>query len=123
MIHEYVTTTWVYEHYLIYLYLCIADCDCIISDNELEEIRNKAILSIDYCRYDSIMKQVYYEFRAHTEEERREYIKQNALKYLRTESIRQRVIQNLEANVQDKSPDSEEQVMFRYIRMVINNLK
>jgi hypothetical protein len=123
MIHENVTTSWVYEHYLIYLYLCIADCDCIISDQELENIRCKAINAIDYARCDSIMQQVYYEFRSHTEEERREYIKNNAVRYLRTDSIRQRVINNLQLNIEDKLPDSEEIIMFRYIRMIINNLR
>lgn len=122
MIHENVTTTWVYEHYLIYLYLCIADCNCVITDNELEDIRSKAIIAIDYSRCDSLMKEVYYEFRSHTEEEKREYIKENALRYLRTDSIRQRVISNLEESIQDKSHDSDEVIMFRYIRMVINSL-
>jgi len=32
MIHENVTASWVYEHYLIYLLLSIADSDCMISD-------------------------------------------------------------------------------------------
>ena len=122
MIHENVTNTWVYEHYLIYLYLCIADCDCIISDHELEDIRSKAITAIDYSRCDSLMKEVYYEFRSHTEEERREYVKENASRYLRTESIRKRVISNLESSIEDKPIDSEETIMFRYIRMVINSL-
>ena len=122
MIHENVTNTWVYEHYLIYLYLCIADCDCIISDHELEDIRSKAINAIDYSRCDSLMKEVYYEFRSHTDEERREYVKDNAVRYLRTESIRKRVINNLEASIEDKPTDSEEAIMFRYIRMIINNI-
>lgn len=78
---------------------------------------------VDYSRSDSILKEVYYEFRSHTEEEKTDYIRENAERYLRTQSIRQRVITNLEGNLADKSQDSEEMIMFRYIRMVINNLK
>ena len=122
MIHENVTTAWVYEHYLIYLHLCIADCDCLISDNELENIKENAMTAIDYARCDSMMKEVYYEFRSHTEEERREFVKEYASRYLRTDAIRNKVIGNLENTIQDKAPDSEEVIMFRYIRMVINNL-
>lgn len=121
MVHEELTRAWVYEHYLIYLYLSIADSDCIISNDELSNIRCRAFKALDEDRCSLLIKEVYKEFRAHTEEERRKYIKDNACKFLRTDSIRQKVINDLESNVHSKSEDSVEQVMFRFIRKAINN--
>jgi hypothetical protein len=42
MIHTQVISEWAYEHYLFYLFLCIADCDCFISEEEVEEIKEEA---------------------------------------------------------------------------------
>lgn len=123
MIHENVTTRWVYEHYLTYLHLCIADGDCVISNNELEDIRCNSFKSLDSDRCSSLIKEVYQEFLSHTDTEKRDYIKKNASNYLRTESIRNRVISTLEGFVEGKHENSEEVIMFRFIRIVINNLK
>jgi hypothetical protein len=120
MIHQDITTTWVFEHYLIYLYISIADCDCIISDKELSNIRLNAFKALDPERASILIKEVYIEFRSHTPEEKRNYIRENASKYLRTESIRTKVIEDL-LHVTNTDEESEEQVMFRYIRKVINN--
>jgi hypothetical protein len=122
MIHQDITTTWVFEHYLIYLYICIADCDCIVSDRELNNIRLNAFKSLDPERATSLIREVYIEFRSHTPLEKRNYIKENAAKYLRTESIRIKVIEDLH-HITNTDEESEEQIMFRYIRKVINNSK
>jgi hypothetical protein len=122
MIHEDITTTWVYEHYLIYLFLNIADCDCLISDKELVNIKNHAVKSIDEERCNRLIKEVYMEFRSHTPQERRNYIKDSASKYLRTEFIKNKVIEDLKA-ITNTDEESEEYIMFRYIRKVINVAK
>ena len=122
MIHEDITTTWVYEHYLIYLYLNIADCDCLITEKELGNIKNQVTKSIETERCNRLIKEVYFEFRVHTPEERRNYIKDSASKYLRTDSIKSKVIEDLES-VTNKDEESEEYIMFRYIRKVINTAK
>ncbi len=120
MIHANITLTWVYEHYLTYLYLSIADCDCLISSKELSSIKEKAFKSLDPARVELLIKEVYYEYRSHTDREKRNYIAENAVKYLRTDAIRQRVIGELESVV-NKDQESEEYVMFRFIRKAINN--
>lgn len=123
MIHENITAGWVYEHYLVYLSLSIADSDCMISDKEMEAIRCKSFPMLDEDRCNILIKEVYKEFWSHTEEERRSYIKNNASRYLRTESIRNKVIQHLEEIVAGKDEQSDERIMFRFIRMTINNAK
>ncbi|HXA01590.1 MAG TPA: hypothetical protein VNW99_06355 [Cytophagaceae bacterium] len=122
MVHQDITTTWVFEHYLIYLYICIADCDCIVSDKELDNIRLNAFKALNPERASLLIKEVYIEYRSHTPEEKRNYIKENAAKYLRTESIRTKVIEDLH-HLTNTDEASEEQIMFRYIRKVINNSK
>lgn len=123
MIHENVTTSWVYEHYLVYLLLSIADSDYMISDKELEEIRCKTFPTLDEQRCIGLIKEVYREFWSHTEEERRNYIVRNAAKYLRTASIKNKVIHLLQDVITNKAEESEEHIMFRFIRKAINNAK
>lgn len=123
MIHENVTANWVYEHYLVYLCLSIADSDCVVSDKEIEAIRCKSFPTLDEERCNSLIKDVYKEFWSHTEEERRTYIKTNAAKYLRTDSVKNKVIQHLEDIILNRDEEGEEYIMFRFIRKVINNAK
>jgi hypothetical protein len=123
MVHENVVTNWVYEHYLIYLHLSIADSDCIISQKELEDIRCKSFPLLEPGRCNILIQDVYREFWSHTEEERREYIRKNAARFLRTDSVKNNVIRHLEDLIKDKDEESEEMVMFRFIRKVINNIK
>lgn len=122
MVHTEVTSSWVYEHYLIYLYLSIADVDCLISNEELEGIRKKAFKTLDAERCGKLVNEVFREFRSHTEDERKDYIRNNVGRYLRTDSVKKRVINEL-SEIIDSEEDSLEQVMFRYIRRIINSSK
>lgn len=123
MVDDAIVSKWVYEHFLAYLYLSIADSDCTISDSELENIKTKAFKTMDENRCSLAVKEVYKEYRSHNEEERRDFIRNNIQKYLRTNAIKQKVIQDLEATVHKKDEDSVEYIMFRYIRKTINNTK
>ncbi len=121
MVHTDVTSTWVYEHFLMYLHICIADVDCLISDKELNMIQHRVLSNLDKNRCSRLIAEVFKEYRSHTEEERKEYIRNNVPKYLRTDAVRRKVINNLsEILPASQSDDSLEQVMFRYIRRIIN---
>lgn len=124
MVHQNVTMNWVYEHFLAYLHLSIADCDCIVSQKELNNLSCFTLLkNLSPERGLKLVKEVYIEFLSHTDEEKRAYIRENVSKFLRTESIKNRVIVDLEDAVLQKDEESEEYIMFRYIRKVINNCK
>ena len=118
MVQQRTTIQWAYEHYFVYLHLCIADSDCVISENEFEKIRNAVFLTIDKGRAEKLIKEVYIEFLAHNDFEKKETIKNLAPKYLRTVSVRQRVLQNLRS-LANKDEECEEQIMFRYIEQAI----
>ncbi len=123
MIHAKVTSEWVYEHYLLYLFLCIADCDCLISDEEVKEIKQEAFKYWPPERITELYKAVHSEFISHTENEKTAFISSNAAHFLRTPIVRKKALEHLEKMVPKNDTDCEEYVMFRYIRKVINNLK
>lgn len=123
MVHTEVTQAWVYEHFLIYLYLSIADADCLISNEELDEIRKRAFKGLDEDRCSKLVREVFREYRSHTEDERKDYIRENVSKYLRTDSIRKKVISELQSVVPPSADEGLELLMFRYIRKIINTAK
>ncbi len=118
MVQQRTTTQWAYEHYFVYLHLCIADSDCVICANEFEKIRNAVFPTIDAERAVKLIKEVYIEFLAHSDSEKKKTIKELAPKYLRTSSIRQRVLDNLNCIV-NTDEESEENIMFRFIEKSI----
>ncbi len=118
MVQPRTTVQWAYEHYFVYLHLCIADSDCVICENEFEKIRNAVFPTIDEARAAKLIKEVYIEFLSHNDKNKKETIKELAPKYLRTTSICERVLKNLENHV-NKEDDSEEQIMFKYIEKAI----
>ncbi len=120
MVQYRTTIQWAYEHYFVYLHLCIADSDCVICDNEFEKIRKAVFPTIDAGRASKLIKEVYIEFLAHNDLEKKKTISDLAPKYLRTPSIRQRVLDNLLRSIVNKDEESEEFLMFSYIEKAIN---
>ena len=118
MVQQRTTVQWAYEHYFVYLHLCIADSDCVICENEFEKIRSAVFPSIDVARASKLIKDVYMEFLAHNDSEKKSMIHELAPKYLRTTSVRQRVLQNLKTNV-NKDEESEEHIMYKFIEKAI----
>jgi hypothetical protein len=119
MIHTDVTASWVYEHYLAYLFICIADVEAILSIEQLENVRKRVFKNFDSDRCSRLVQEVFREYRSHTESERKAYIRDNVSRFLRTDNIRQRVINEL-SSVTSPDEDNLGQVMFRYIRKTIN---
>jgi len=116
--HDEVIAVWVFEHYLMYLYLAIADADCLINKEKLEYIKKKVLKNINGERCAKLQQEVFKEFRENSESERKNYIKNNVTKYLRTDSIKKKVVQEL-SDILPTDEKSIEHVMFRYIRKII----
>jgi len=123
MVQTVIALNWVYEHYLYYLCLCIADTDCIVSDKDEKKIQCEIFKSVNPTRVKYLQQEVYREFLIHSEKEKMEFISQNAGRFLRTPIIRQRVITQLEQFSGKEDENNPAWVMFRFIRRVINNLK
>jgi hypothetical protein len=123
MIHSVLTLNWVYEHYLYYLSLCIADTDCLVSDQDTKQIKSELFQCVDTDRLVLLQKEVYNEFLLHSEQERMDFISENAAQFLRTPIIREKVIALLQHISGEEDENNPAWIMFRFIRKVINNLK
>lgn len=122
MVHPTITSAWAFEHYLLYLCLCIADSDCCISDQDLESIRCEAFKSWEKERVRSLYQTVHNEYIYHSDKEKLQIIHDMAPQFLRTEIIRKKTLDHLDHLVEDHDPDSEAEVTYRYIRKVVNSL-
>ena len=120
MIHQQSTGLLAYEHYFVYLHLCIADSDCVIKESEFDTIRKVVFPSIDKDRADKVVKQVYMEFLSHNDFEKKETIRNLSPKFLRTNSIREKVLASLTC-ITNKEEGCEELTMFRYIDSVLGS--
>ena len=123
MVHSVSTLNWVFEHYLYYLSLCIADTDCVISEEETHRITTEMFNCVDANRLKLLQTNVYNEFLLHSEDERMEFISSNAAQFLRTPAIREKVIAQLQHISGEEDENNPAWIMFRFIRKVINNLK
>lgn len=123
MVHSVSTLNWVYEHYLYYLSLCIADTDCIVTKEDTQLITTEMFTYVDTCRLKMLQEEVYNEFLQHSESERMDFISFNAAQFLRTSAIREKVITQLKHISGEEDENNPAWIMFRYIRKVINNLK
>jgi hypothetical protein len=90
MIHSVLTLNWVYEHYLYYLSLCIADTDCLVSDQDTKQIKSELFQCVDTDRLVLLQKEVYNEFLLHSEQERMDFISENAAQFVATYLRRRR---------------------------------
>jgi len=78
---------------------------------------------VDANRLRLLHKEVYNEFLLHSDQERMDFISDNAARFLRTPIIRAKVITQLESISGEEDENNPAWIMFRYIRKVINTLK
>ena len=123
MVHSVSTLNWVFEHYLYYLSLCIADTDCIVTEEDTQRIKTEMFNCVDANRLKLLQENVYNEFLLHSESERMDFISHNAAQFLRTPAIREKVITQLRHISGEEDENNPAWIMFRFIRKVINTLK
>jgi len=113
-----------FNHFVIYLYLCIADSDYNITDDEVDEIENKlqnSILEGVDCK--KLISEVLKEFKHHTDYEKTSYISNNVKNYCTTDDIKKKIVQGLEdIMAADGVIKSVEVIMYRYIKKTIENI-
>lgn len=121
MINNNTINNWVYEHFVCYLYLCIADADYNISDDEIDKIHEKISRSLKHGKnYIKIIAEVLNEFKNHTDYERTDFINKNVKKYCIDSNTKSKIISDLEEIMEaDGIIKSVEMIMFRYIKKTI----
>lgn len=111
---------WKYEHFVIYLYLCIADSDYNITDDEIEEIHGKVSKILEGGNYMKTITEVLREFKNHTDYEKTDIINENASLYCKEESVKEKILKDLEDVMEaDGIVKSVEMIMFRYIKKAL----
>lgn len=114
---------WNYEHFVIYLYLCIADSDYNISDDEIEEIHDKVSKTLDGGNYMKTITEVLREFKNHTDYEKTDIISTYAEKYCKEEKVKEKILSDLEDVMEaDGIIKSVEMIMFRYIKKTLEEI-
>lgn len=115
---------WNFNHFVVYLYLCIADADYNITDDEVDEIENKlqnSLLEGVECK--KIISEVLKEFKNHTDYEKTSFISKNVGIYCSTNDIKEKIIKGLEDIMSaDGVIKSVEVIMYRYIKKTIENI-
>lgn len=123
MVDKELVKNWEYEHFVIYLYLCIADSDYNITDDEIEEIHDKVSKTLETGSYMKMITEVLREFRNHTDYEKTDIINENALLYCKEPNIKNKVLKDLEDVMEaDGVVKSVEMIMFRYIKKVLEEV-
>ena len=123
MIDKNQTKNWQYEHFVIYLYLCIADSDYNISDDEIEEIHGKVSKTLNSGNYMKTITEVLREFKSHTDYEKTDIISSYAGKYCVEEEVKEKVLKDLEDVMEaDGIIKSVEMIMFRYIKKTLEEI-
>ncbi len=117
-------TGWDFNHFVTYLYLCIADSDFNITDDEIDEIESKLQSSLLESRdYKAMIEEVLREFKQHTDYEKTAFINDNVKKYCTDDDIKKKIIKGLEdIMAADGVIKSVEIIMYRYIKKTIENL-
>jgi len=123
MIEKEQVKNWKYEHFVIYLYLCIADSDYNITDDEIEEIHDKVSKTLDGGSYMKIITEVLREFKNHTDYEKTDIININVPIYCKDGSVKEKILKDLEdVMAADGIVKSVEMIMFRYIKKALEEV-
>ena len=123
MIDKEQTKNWQYEHFVIYLYLCIADSDYNISDDEIEEIHDKVSKTLNSGNYMKTITEVLREFKNHTDYEKTDLVSNYAEKYCKDENVKNKILKDLEDVMEaDGIIKSVEMIMFRYIKKTLEEV-
>lgn len=123
MVDKSLTNNWSYEHFVIYLYLCIADSDYNITDDEIEEIHGKVSKTLENGNYMKAITEVLREFKNHTDYEKTDIIANYASHYCKNEEVRSKILADLEDVMEaDGIIKSVEMIMFRYIKKTLEDI-
>ena len=124
MVDEAKIKEWDFNHFVVYLYLCIADSDYNITDDEVDEIEDKLQSTLlKGTNSKALISEVLKEFKHHTDYEKTANINENVSIHCSDEDIKKKIIQGLEdIMAADGVIKSVEVIMYRYIKKTIENI-
>jgi len=112
---------WTPEHFVIYLYLCIANADYNMADEELETLHDKFDgLDIE-SNYGTVIKDVMHEYKNHTDYETMQFISDYSDKFCQDDAKKEKILDDLKDIIEaDGIVKDVETIMFRNIKKMLN---
>lgn len=116
------TDGWKFEHFVTYLYVCIAKADYNLVNEEIMEIYHKLErFNKNEEESKKLLQEVLNVYSFHSDTEIIQFIKTNCPKYCQTEDEKKKLMDDLEDIMEADGIIKEvEMVMFRYIKKVLD---
>ena len=109
---------WTREHFITYIFFCMAYSDEDMDSEELETIKT-FVQAIVECKdlSSSIIENVKNEIVSHSKEKKETYIKDNINSFIKTEEGKQKLIQGIEEIIiADLSVETDEMDFYRFLK-------
>lgn len=112
---------WESNHFMIYLYLCVANADYNLSDEELEELHKKfEYLNIDDKDFSVVIKEVLQEFKNHTDREMNDFIMDYGKRFCDSKEKKEKILSDLKDIINaDGIVKDVESLVFRNIKQML----
>ena len=114
---------WTREHFITYIFFCMAYSDEDMDIEELETIKT-FVQSIVECKdlSSSIIEDVKHEIITHNSEQKEDYIKNNINRFIKTEAGKQKLIQGIEEIIiADLSVETNEMEFYRFLKRLFRS--
>ena len=125
MIDQEKVSKWTHDHFVIYLYLCIAKANYDISDKELDVIKEKIHHTLGIQKYNTpLINHVKKEMEEHSDYEKFQYIEKNLSRFI-PDQEKEKISKDLEDIVhadydRDEGIESSEQAMLMFLKKIIH---
>lgn len=109
---------WTREHFITYIFFCMAYSDQSMDESELETIKS-FVLSIVECNElsGSIIEEVKTEIIHHSQEEKELYIEKNIEQFITSEEGKEKLIQGIEEIIiADLNVEADEMEFYRFLK-------
>ena len=122
MINYATVDSWTKNHFSVYLYLCAIQANHKITESEIEEFLDQYdILKVDDSEYTKILKESMIEYKQHSEEDKKEFIKKYVPQIFGdTEDAKALMDGLFEISFSDGKVDSSESELIRSIQKIIS---
>lgn len=114
--------SWGYNHFVIYLYLCVANADYNLADEEIETFHSKFDqLHIEDKDYGTVIKEVLQEYKNHSDKEMNEFIMDYSKKLCKENAQKVQILNDLKDIIQaDGIVKDVESMVYRNIKRMLN---
>lgn len=114
---------WTREHFITYIFFCIAYSDSSIDENEMDIINKFVMLSVDCDELSSsLIDDVKKVIVSHNQLQKEQYIEQNISRFIVTEAGKEKLITGIEEIIiADYNVESDEMEFYRFLKRLLRD--